>query len=118
MEKNQESLPDFWLDQVENACLLGAVYKDEQREKEVGKCISEQHWWVLNLREWMRSPRCRVEIKKTKGIFWSTDICEKICYIENHSRNKLQPVKWNDFFFFLYYTVSILKLNHVSASPT
>ena len=47
MEKNQESLPDFWLDQVENAYLLGAVYKDEQREKEVGKCISEQHWWVL-----------------------------------------------------------------------
>ena len=43
MGKNQESLPDFWLDQVENVCLLLAVYKDEQREKEVGKCISEQH---------------------------------------------------------------------------
>ena len=25
-------------------------------------------------------------IKKTKGIFWSGDICEKICYIENHPR--------------------------------
>lgn len=36
-KKNQESLPDFWLNQVENVRLQGAVYKDEQREKEVRK---------------------------------------------------------------------------------
>ena len=30
-ESSQESLPDFWLDQVEN---VGAIYRDEGREKE------------------------------------------------------------------------------------
>lgn len=39
-ESNQESLPDFWLDQVEN---LGTIYRDEGREKkEVGRSLSGQ----------------------------------------------------------------------------
>lgn len=39
-ESNQESLPDFWLDQVEN---VGTIYRDEGREKkEVGRSFSGQ----------------------------------------------------------------------------
>lgn len=39
-ESNQESLPDFWLDQVEN---VGTIYRDEGREKkEVGRSLSGQ----------------------------------------------------------------------------
>lgn len=39
-ESNQESLLDFWLDQVEN---VGTIYRDEGREKkEVGRSLSGQ----------------------------------------------------------------------------